>query len=230
MIGIICAMQEEVKQIISLMEIQSTEEISSCTYTLGKISDKECITALSGVGKVCSAVCTQTMILKYRPDVIINCGVAGSISENVKIGDIVVADYVIQHDFDVSSFGNKKRGVISGIGIDKIPCHSKLTDQILQAAYLIPNITVHMGTILTGDQFINSSQKILELKKEFQGIACEMEAGSIGHVCYINKTPFSIIRAISDCAGESSHLDFTKFLHNSSAIASKLLYNYISSL
>ena len=229
MIGIICAMKEEINQIIKLMDDKEICEISSCIYTSGRISNTQCVVALSGIGKVHAAVCTQTMILKYSPDLIINSGVAGSLNEDIKIGDIVIAENVIQHDFDVSCFENRKRGVISGINIDKIPCDCDLNKKIIDSALSIPNVKIHTGTILTGDQFINSSEKISELRRYFDGVACEMEAGSIGHVCYINKIPFAVIRSISDCAGESSHVDFSIFLQNSANVASKLLYNYIIS-
>ena len=95
MIGIICAMEEEISNIISNMKSVKYETISSKNYTLGTFINKKCVVCLSGIGKVNAAMACQTMILNYKPDFIINIGVAGALSDKIQIGDIVIGENVI---------------------------------------------------------------------------------------------------------------------------------------
>ncbi len=227
MIGIICALKEELEEILIFTENIKTENHYPFKFITGTIFGVNCCIVLCGVGKVSSAACTQALILKYHPDLILNVGVAGGIDKNISIGDIVIADFVVQHDFDASPFPGRKKGEISDLNLIKIPCSKWITDKLLVCSQKITDVNLHTGTILTGDQFINSKEKLYELKNEFGGKACEMEAGSIGHVCYLNKTDFGIIRSISDNADENSLPNFEKFVKNSSKKASLLLAEFI---
>lgn len=229
MIGIICAEISEINEILVLMENTTKESVNSFDFTLGTLHGIKCAVVLSGVGKVHAAMCTQTLILKYSPDLILNVGVAGSIEKTIKIGDIVVARGVVQHDFDVTAFPGRKKGEISGLQIIEFECTKWITDKILQCSQNISDLNLHTGTILTGDQFLVSPQKLCELKNEFGGVACDMEAGSIGHVCYVNKIDFAVIRSISDNANIDSANDFESFLTQSSKNASFILSNFIKS-
>lgn len=229
MIGIICALQEELQEILIFMKKTSETILGGCTFITGNLFGSECVAALCGVGKVHAAMCAQTMIINYKPDFIINMGVAGSFEKNIKTGDIVVADAVIQHDFDVSAFPNRKKGEISGIDKVAIPCSKWITNKILVCSQNLLDFKVHTGTVLSGDRFINSVSSLYELKEEFGGCACEMEAGGIGQVCYVNHTDFAVIRAISDCADGSSAIDFDAFVKKSSKNAANILSEFIKS-
>lgn len=227
MIGIICAEPEELNEILKLTENTKKEKICSLEFVTGNILNTSCVVSLSGVGKVNAAMCVQTMILKYCPDLILNIGVAGAISEDVKIGDIVVGSGVIQHDFDVSAFPNRKKGEISGIGKVEIPCTQRIMEKLKFSCENIKEINSHCGTILTGDQFINSTKILSEIKNQFGGLVCEMEAGSIGQVCFINDIDFGIVKAISDTADNSSTIDFKTFIKQASKNCAKLLMEFI---
>ena len=229
MIGIICAMREELEEILIFTKQTTEETYGNFKFTRGNIFGSECVLAFCGVGKVHAAMCTQTLIMKYNPDFIINVGVAGGIDPEIKIGDIAVANGVVQHDFDISSFPNRKKGEIAGIDLVEIKTTKWITDKILLCSSNINPIQVHTGTILSGDQFMCSPQRLTELKNEFGGIACEMEAGSIGQVCYVNKKEFGIIRSISDHANNSSNVDFDKFIKTSSKNAANILSSFIKS-
>ena len=156
-------------------------------------------------------MCAQTMILRYHPRLIINTGVAGGMGKGIKISDIVVADSVVQHDMDTSDLGDPK-GFISGIDRIQIPCDEELNDKVRAAAGAVEGLACHQGIIATGDQFVGSKDKLNRLMEEFGAVACEMEGGSIGQVCYINKVPFTVVRAISDNANDDAHMDYPKFL------------------
>lgn len=210
MIGIIGAMQSEIEDLKSSLVIIESKEISSIEFIRAKLNDIDCVVAVSGVGKVNSAVCTQIMIMEYNPDMIINVGVAGGVAEGIKICDIVISDFIMQHDMDTSGLGDAK-GLISGINLVKIPCDNNLVSVVKAAADKI-KLKSHIGTIMSGDQFINDKEKLKDLRKMFGGIACDMESGSIGQVCYLNKVKFVAIRSISDNANSDSNVDYNKFL------------------
>lgn len=103
LVGIIGAMDLEVQALKGLMDNAVVETISTIDFYKGNINGVETVVAVAGVGKVNAAVCSQTMILKYSPDIMINVGVAGGLSDEFKIGDIAVADSVVEHDMDTSA-------------------------------------------------------------------------------------------------------------------------------
>ncbi len=209
MIGIICAMQLEIDKINEEIENKTTENISGVTFTRGTLYGKDVVTAVCGVGKVFAAICAEAMIIKYNPEVIINTGVAGTLTDKLNICDVAVSTAVVQHDMDTSPLGDPV-GLLSGINIVNIPADAKLCEKIAACVEKV-GVKCVMGTIASGDQFINSSEKKAYIRENFDAVCCEMEGGSIGHVCYVNNTPFAVIRAISDGAGDDSHMDYPTF-------------------
>lgn len=210
MIGIIAAMEIEAKALIDLMENKKEEEISSVVFHKGTLQAKDVVVAVCGVGKVNSAVCTQTMILKYHPELIINTGVGGGIRNDMEIGEIVLAKDVLQHDMDTSPLGDP-RGFISGINKVYIPAHTAANEAFINISHSLPSLKVSVGRIASGDQFINSDDQRRRLTSEFGADVCEMEGASIGQVCYLNNVPFCVLRAVSDNGDDSSNFDFMKF-------------------
>lgn len=228
MIGIIGAMDVEVNSFKELMTDKKTEIISGIEFLSGKLWGKSVVVAVSGVGKVNAAICTQTMHLKYSPDFIINSGVAGGLEKSLNICDVVVASAVIQHDMDTSPLGDPV-GFISGINMVDIPCDERLSD-ILFNASTENGIHTLRGRIVSGDQFINSSEKKFYLVNTFDAYACEMEAASIGHVAYKNNVPFCILRSISDNADGSSHLSYTEFVKAAAENLVKVMKSFFERL
>ena len=211
MIGIIGAMDIEVQGLKDRMKNLVTETVGSIEFSTGILHGVECVVARCGIGKVNAAMCAQTMILRYSPSAIINTGVAGGIGRGISIGHIVVAKNVVQHDMDTTAVGDPK-GFLSGLDLVAIPCSEKLIEEILRAAEDSDGPACHIGTIATGDQFIHEQGALEKIRETFGASACEMEGGSIGQVCYINKVPFTVVRAISDNANDDAHMDYPKFL------------------
>ncbi len=226
MIGIICAMEEEIRGIENDMHIKSESTISSVRFRYGNYQGKECVVALSGVGKVFAAICSQIMIMNYKPECIINIGTAGGIGSNINMLDLVIAKNVIQHDYDISAFSDKKRGQISGLDICEIPCSERLIKIFGQAAEKL-SLNFHLGNVLTGDQFINDTAKIENLREEFDALACEMESGAIGQVCFVNKVEFAALKTISDGANKTSVNDFSNFIVRYPQIINNLIKEII---
>lgn len=225
-IGIIGAMDIEVEELINSMDDIKKEDISRIDFYEGKLQDKDVVVAKCGVGKVHAAVCTQTMILKYAPDAIINIGVAGSLSNELDFADIVISDGVVQHDFDVSPFG-KPVGLITGIELIKIPCSEELVKRLLSAAEILEDTNIAVGTVASGDQFICSKEKKDYIVNNFNALCTEMEGASIGQVCYINDVDFCILRAMSDRADGTANMDFDIFVKNAVEKPIKLINNFL---
>ena len=228
-IGIIGAMEIEVAELRELMQDVKQEEISSVIYYEGKIHGKDVIVARCGVGKVHAAVCAQTMILKYSPDVIINTGVAGSLNSKLDIGDLVISDFVVEHDMDTSPLGDPV-GLISGINIIKIPSAKNIVRMINSAAKTIENTDIFIGTIASGDQFICNVERKNFIVDNFDALCTEMEGAAIGHVCYLNKVDFCIVRAISDKADGSAHMDFPTFVKIAAEKSTRLMNNFLKNI
>ncbi len=228
MIGIIGAMEIEVNRFKAIMTEATAKTISNIEFVSGKLWGKDTVIAVSGVGKVNAAICTQTMILEFEPDFIINSGVAGGLESTLKVCDVVVASAVIQHDMDTSPLGDPV-GFISGINIVDIPTDTQLSQKLADAS---SENGVHTltGKIVSGDQFINSAEKKTYLTETFGAYACEMEAAAIGHVAYKNNIPFCILRSISDNADGSSHLSYTEFVEAASETLEKVMKAFFEKL
>lgn len=210
MIGIIAAMDVEMKSLRSYMENTETEVISGIRFVRGTLEGKDVVTAVCGIGKVFAALCAQTMILHYQPQCIINTGVAGTLTDALTIGSIAVSSAVVQHDMDTSPLGDPV-GLISGINKVELPADRLLTGQ-LSACAKVMGIKTATGVIASGDQFVASAERKAFIVEHFKAIACEMEGAAVGQVCYVNKVPFCVLRAISDSADGSSHMDYPTFV------------------
>ena len=228
MIGIIGAMEVEVEKLKTLLCDTKKERISGVDFYGGKIGGKEVVVAKCGIGKVFAAICAQTMIMRYKPDVIINIGVAGGLSDKLKIGEIVIAESVVQHDMDTTALGDEP-GLLSDIGLVKIPADKNAAEAIKAACSRL-SLGYETGTVASGDQFISDEAAKERIKRLFAAKACEMEGAAIGQVCYVNNVPFGIIRAISDGANNDATLDFPAFTKLAAENSAKVIELFISQL
>lgn len=225
MIGIIAAMDVEMKSLRSYMENTETEVISGIRFVRGTLEGKDVVTAVCGIGKVFAALCAQTMILHYQPQAIINTGVAGTLTDALTIGSIAVSSAVVQHDMDTSPLGDPV-GLISGINKVELPADRLLSGQ-LSACAKVMGIRTATGVIASGDQFVASAERKAFIVEHFKAIACEMEGAAVGQVCYVNKVPFCVLRAISDSADGSSHMDYPTFVQMAAEQSVALLRRFM---
>ena len=225
MIGIIAAMDVEMKSLRSYMENTETEVISGIRFVRGTLEGKDVVTAVCGIGKVFAALCAQTMILHYQPKAIINTGVAGTLTDALTIGSIAVSSAVVQHDMDTSPLGDPI-GLISGINKVELPADRLLCGQ-LSACAKVMGIKTATGVIASGDQFVASAERKAFIVEHFKAIACEMEGAAVGQVCYVNKVPFCVLRAISDSADGSSHMDYPTFVQMAAEQSVALLRRFM---
>lgn len=216
MIAIIGAMKEEVDAVKKHMVIKKEDHFLTLPYYIGEIENKEVILLQGGIGKVNTAV-YLTMLLNQYPqvDIIINVGSAGGLKCNQKVGDVVIATEVIHHDMDVENFGYS-RGQVPGFSVKSFSCDQKLVE--LAKNIISTKGNVHMGVIVSGDQFICKEEQVNTIKEYFDdAMCCEMEAASIGHVCHLFKKKFIITRSISDVYGNGdSGVQFDEYLEKAS--------------
>ena len=224
MIGIIGAMAVEVEGLIAAMENKSPETVSRMTFWRGTLAGVECVVAQCGAGKVNSAVCAQTMILRYGASPIINTGVAGGVgSRAVRIGDLVVAEGVTQHDYDTTPIDGDKGRDLPILGRSVLETDAHVSGLLADCAREVYNGNVHRGLIATGDQFIGGKERLHAIAERTGAIACEMEGGSIGQACALADVPFAVLRAISDNADDNAVDDFPKFAKESAEKSVALL-------
>ena len=229
MIGIIGAMDVEVDGIKKNIEDLKTEEVSGIKFCTGKLFGKYVVVAKCGEGKVNSAMTTQTMIIKYNPDFIINSGVAGGLHPDMKVMDIAIAEDVCEHDFDISPLGYAP-GFVPQVEDVKTNCDKSLNDKIENCAKKVCNSSIFKGTIASGDQFIASDEQRGRIKTLFGAIAAEMEGASIGHVCKLNNKRFTVLRVISDNADGSADMSFDVFAKKAADISINIMMEFIKTI
>ena len=220
-IGIIGAMDIEIEEIKSKMNIDETVKIADMQFLKGTVENTDVILVKCGVGKVYASACTQAMILKFNPDCIINIGVCGCLVSDLKTGDAILGQKVVQYDMDTSAIGDPV-GFISGANKIYFDCDKDLVGQLEQI--LSRNgVNYKKGVVATGDRFVNDSALVKKLRDDFDAVGADMESASIGHVCYINGTPFAILRSMSDSADENSDDDYAISLEDAVKTNAKII-------
>lgn len=211
MIGIIGAMEQEVARLKEVMTDVSVTEAASMEFYKGKLNGTDAVVVQAGVGKVNAACCTQALIDHFPVTCVINTGIAGSLKNQIDIGDVVLATDAVEHDMDASIFGYDA-GQVPGIPVRFFEADAKLRQIAKESCLTVnPDIHVYEGRVVTGDQFISDKEKKKWLTDTFDGWCTEMEGAAIAHAAYLNKVPFLIVRAISDKADDSAEMDYPAF-------------------
>ncbi len=225
MIGIIGAMSVEVEALKGAMTDKTLERISGIDFVRGMLCGKEVVVAQCGIGKVFAAMAAQTMILRFGVDAVINTGVAGTLTDKLGIADVAISTACVQHDMDTSAIGDPV-GLISGINVIELPADRALGECVARIAGEL-GINSLLGVIASGDQFVSSAEQKRYITDNFGAIACEMEGAAIAQVCYVNGVRYVVIRAISDSADGSAHMDYGEFVklaaENSAGLLEALL-------
>jgi adenosylhomocysteine nucleosidase len=229
MIGIIGAMGEEIQILLGKSNIMGRQKIANMSFTQCRLNGKDCVLVVSGIGKVNAAVCTQILISDFSVDRIINTGVAGAVDKRLDIGDIVISSDLIEYDVDTSVFGDKQ-GVIPRMETSIFEADATLVDLSYKSGCDFKDLISYKGRILSGDRFVADKDEVAWLKKEFSGMAVEMEGAAIAHTCYLNHIPFVVIRSISDRADDKANFDYDEFLHFAAEKASRIILDVLDNL
>ena len=227
-IGIMGAMREEIEPILKLVD-KIDEEINygQNIYYKAKFDNINLIIAYSKIGKVNSALTATIMIEKFKIDLLLFSGVAGAINENLNIGDLIIATKLCQHDLDITAFGHPFGYVPeSKIFVEADNNLNKVAQKVAQKL----DKKLLKGIIATGDQFIANPEKKEWIKTTFNADALEMEGASVGFICEALKTPFFVLRAISDSADMDAGFDFDKFLEGSAKESAEFLIEMVKEI
>lgn len=225
MIGLIGAMVPEVEALQQQLENPEVTTISGIDFHAGTLNGTQVVVAQCGIGKVFAALCAQAMILHFHPHVIINTGVAGALHPALNVGDVVIAENVVQHDMDTTPFGDPL-GMISGLNIVEIPACPQTAHGLQQAVEELGH-TAMVGTIASGDQFLSDPAKKQAIHTTFQALAVEMEGAAIGQVCYVNQIPFGVLRVISDSANGDGAMEYSEFLPMAATRSTNVIHKFL---
>ena len=211
LIGIIGAMEVEVASLKEMMTDVTIRTKASMEFNHGYLNGKEVVVVRSGIGKVNAGICTQILVDDYGVDCVINTGIAGSLRNEINIGDIVISTDAVQHDMDVRIFGYPL-GEIPQMGVLSFQADEHLAEVAEEVCKEVnPEIQVFRGRVVSGDPFISSKEVKNHLIEEFNGSCTEMEGAAIAQGAYLNKIPYVVLRAISDKADDSATMDYPTF-------------------
>lgn len=221
-IGIIAAMNCEIEDILAFSHEKGTENVYGRRLWRSEYQGHELFMGVCGIGKANAASFCQLLIDRYKADLIINCGVAGSLDPKLKVMDLLLADRLYYHDFP----NDILKGTYPGRAF--FETDQQLTDKAQKA---VPaGIRVLRGGVATGDDFINSSEKKNRIKKETGALACDMESAAIAQVCNGAGLPCLIFRSISDEADESGDFSFEQFAVRAAKVAADTVKGFLDEI
>lgn len=225
--GILGAFGEEIKFLLTQVQQKKETVIQQVHFTEGLLQGKKVVIAQTGIGKVNAAITTTLMLEHFQPHEIIFTGIAGGVNAALQPGDLVIGTRVAYHDYGAivpdsiirkptrnpftltenplyficdSILVSRARLIGNTISLEKI--HRSTGDQAPQ---------IITGTIVTGDVFVSSDKAAKDLVQQLQADATEMEGAAVAQVCWQQKTPFIVIRSMSDNANNNAHTDVAAF-------------------
>ncbi|HGC7228167.1 TPA: 5'-methylthioadenosine/adenosylhomocysteine nucleosidase [Streptococcus agalactiae] len=227
-IGIIAAMEEELKLLVENLEDKSQETVLSNVYYSGRYGEHELVLVQSGVGKVMSAMSVAILVESFKVDAIINTGSAGAVATGLNVGDVVVADTLVYHDVDLTAFGYD----YGQMSMQPLYFHSDKTFvSTFEAVLSKEEMTSKVGLIATGDSFIAGQEKIDVIKGHFpQVLAVEMEGAAIAQAAQATGKPFGVVRAMSDTAAHDANITFDEFIIEAGKRSAQVLMAFLKAL
>lgn len=227
-IGIIAAMEEELKLLVENLEDKSQETVLSNVYYSGRYGEHELVLVQSGVGKVMSAMSVAILVESFKVDAIINTGSAGAVATGLNVGDVVVADTLVYHDVDLTAFGYD----YGQMSMQPLYFHSDKTFvSTFEAVLSKEEMTSKVGLIATGDSFIAGQEKIDVIKGHFpQVLAVEMEGAAIAQAAQDTGKPFVVVRAMSDTAAHDANITFDEFIIEAGKRSAQVLMAFLKAL
>lgn len=226
-IAIMGAMPEEVEPIVEKLENMKTCVYAANTYYEGTYHGQEVVVAYSKIGKVFATLTATMLIEKFGCDRLLFSGVAGAISDDLKIGDLIIADGLCQHDLDITAFGHPYGYVPEGEVCIATDVNLRNAAKSVAKA---KGLTLKEGVIATGDQFVANPERKDWIGSEFKADALEMEGASVAVVCSALDVPFFILRAISDSADMDASFNFDAFLESSAKISADFILSMVDEI
>jgi adenosylhomocysteine nucleosidase len=221
--ALIAAMHEELAALLPAIEQPRTEHRGGREFWLGRLGEQEVVAVRSGIGKVAAAITATLLLDHYAANRVLFLGVAGGIGAAVQVGDVVVADALLQHDMDASPIFPRHEVPLTGLA--RFPVDASFSEAVARgaeaalaqhagtAALLGHGSRVHRGLIVSGDRFVSTAAESRALREALpDALAVEMEGAAVAQVCHSFGVPLAVVRSISDRADDSAHIDFGAFL------------------
>ena len=209
-LGIIGAMELEVETLLEKMEEKSSCVMAKSTFYTGKLQGLDAVVVQCGVGKVNAAICAQILCSCFGVTHLVNTGIAGSLSAELDIGDLVVSRDAMYHDFDCVHFGYEM-GRVPGMDVVAFPADAGMMDLAYAAAEAVNPGHTKVGRVASGDLFVAEKAAKEAIIAKTGALCTEMEGAAIAQTAYRNGIPFVILRAISDKADDSAEMDYPTF-------------------
>jgi adenosylhomocysteine/aminodeoxyfutalosine nucleosidase len=226
-IGIMGAMPEEIAPILEKVGEYKSTEIADNTYYEANYNGIDIVIAYSKIGKVFSTLTASTMIYHFGVEKMLFSGVAGGINPALKIGDLIVASKLCQHDLDITAFGHAHGFVPGGAQfVETDATMRKLASDVATEM----GVSLQVGTIATGDQFVHDPERKAFIESTFNADALEMEGASVAVVCHALNVPVFILRAISDTADMDASFNFDEFMESSAKISANFIMKMVNRL
>lgn len=228
-IGIIGAMEVEVKELKEQMQITRQLTKAGMEFCEGILEGQDVVVVRSGVGKVNAAVCTQILIDVFDVKAVINTGIAGSLKAEINIGDLVISSDLVHHDMDAVSLVIRRTDSADGcVLFEADKALADLAEKVCEEVN--PEIQVFHGRVVSGDQFIADKETKENISTLFAGYCTEMEGAAIAQTAHLNEVPFVVLRAISDKADDSASMDYPTFEKQAVAHSVRLVCGMMKNL
>ena len=230
-IAIMAAMHEELAALLALMPDEHKEVVAGREFWVGHLDGREVVAVLSRIGKVAAATTATLLAERFRVDELLFTGVAGGLGTGVRVGDVVVADALLQHDLDASPIF--PRWEVPLYGRARFEADPAMRARLLEAAqhvlsdapihlgedaftrFGIEAPAIHRGLIVSGDRFVSTAHESAALRAALpDALAVEMEGAAVAQVCHDMGVRCAVLRTISDRADDSAHLDFNAFIRD----------------
>jgi adenosylhomocysteine nucleosidase len=240
-LGIVSAIAQEQRALLDALNQPRRVRHGNRAYTLGTLWGQEVVLVLCGIGKVAAAATTTSLIVEFGCTALLFTGVAGGLGEGIAVGDVVIADSLLQHDLDARPLypryevpdTGKSRFATDAAQTDALHTAARavfgaarppLIDAATQHAFGLHTPRVHRGLIVSGDRFISTRSDSDALRQSLpDALAVEMEGAAVAQVCHDYATPFALARTISDRADDTAHIDFGRFIQTVASVYSLAL-------
>ncbi|HEY4181655.1 MAG TPA: 5'-methylthioadenosine/adenosylhomocysteine nucleosidase [Kofleriaceae bacterium] len=223
MLGIIAAMDDELAAIVADVSAHEVVEVGGRKFYRGTYAGEAVVCVVSRIGKVAAATTAAILVERFAPRALVMTGLAGALDPRLAVGDVVIADALVQHDLDARPLF--PRYEVPGTGLARFATDAALSDRIARAA-LAGDARMFRGLVATGDQFFGDAERTAELRARLPDALCvEMEGAAIAQVAHDHGVPFALARTISDTASHTAHVDFAAFLATRCAPYARALLN-----
>lgn len=236
-IGLMTAMPQECQLLEERFGARHVEQIGNRRFTLAESNGLELVIAVSHIGKVAAAATASILLHRFGVEGVFFTGVAGGVGAKVLVGDIVVADNLLQHDLDLKGVLGHQRFEVPSLGRAHIAADGDYLKMALDAANSVAaggkyrraveeiasrQPAVYCGLIASGDRFVNDAEEKAGLISAIPGLmAVEMEGAAVAQVCAEHGVPCGVVRVISDAAADTAEVDFKAFIKSAAAIGSE---------